>query len=315
MPIKKMANQEVNFGDLGFYVHGGGLPEGNYALEFQVQMYQAKKQSGETAGPSRLGVMMTAYSLTNPAAEPRTQFYSMGSKAHESFAPNPDTGKGLVPVAGGSGASTLNMSTNWAFFLKSMYDCGLPQGVFTNDLTVLDGVHAHVHNVPEPEERKGFVQSKTSEVESEPRKNQTIAIVSEILENGSPWEGGGGIPEKEVTAAAPKPAANMKAPAKTAPKIAPKVAPKAPPAPPSGEMSEEELMDAAVQGVTSVLEKNPDGCGKLVLRTGTFKAIQASAGDDAAQAVLDTFFGSDEALNSVLSQLGYTVSGAKIVAG
>ena len=80
MAIK--AAQQVNIGDLGTFVAGGGLPEGQYALEFEVQNYQAKKADGSTAGPSRLGVMVTAHSLTDPSAEPRNQFYSMGTKAH-----------------------------------------------------------------------------------------------------------------------------------------------------------------------------------------------------------------------------------------
>src|SRR5512140_2727496 len=111
----------VNFGDLGMYVAGGGLPEGDYALEFGVQMYQAENQQGVKQGPPRLGVMVIAHSLTDPAARgenAKHQFYSMGSNADKTFAPNPETGKGLVLVPGAAG-STLNNSTNWSLFLKS----------------------------------------------------------------------------------------------------------------------------------------------------------------------------------------------------
>ena len=125
----------VNFGSLDFYVAGGGLPDGDYiAVDHSAMMYQAKNQQGVSKGPARLGVMITfqpSHDLTAEAQ--RTQFYSLGSNADKSFAPNPETGKGLVPIPGGP-ATTLNNQTNWAMYLKSMYDCGLPEGIFQNDL-------------------------------------------------------------------------------------------------------------------------------------------------------------------------------------
>lgn len=307
------AGNGVNFGDLGVYTSGGGLPEGNYALEFQTCMYQAKDQQGVAKGPSRLGVMITAHSLTDGKAEPREQFYSMGSKAAESFSPDPDTGKGLVPNAGGPGGS-LNKSTNWAVFLEHLYSSGLPNGIFTNDLSVLDGVHVHMANIPEPEERKGF-QSKLDEVEAEPRKNKTIAVITEILEGGAPWEGGGGIPVKGAPVNG-----SGRAPAKSAPAAKAASAPKAatakptPPPAQATELSEEDLMQAALEGAASVFEKNTDGCMTLVLRTGTYQHVNKAYGEEVGTAVIDTFFGNDDAINSVVGQLGYTVSGKKVVA-
>ena len=55
-PVRRTATpppapaEGVNFGDLNFYVAGGGLPEGDYALFFTVQMYQWKKQTGQLVG-------------------------------------------------------------------------------------------------------------------------------------------------------------------------------------------------------------------------------------------------------------------------
>lgn len=315
----------VSFGDLGMYAAGGGLPEGDYALEFTVQMYQAQDKTGASRGPARLGVMITASSLTDPAAEPRMQFYSMGSQADKSFAPNPETGKGVVLVPGGP-ASTFNNSTNWAIFLKSLYDCGLPVGIFTNDLTALDGIWAHLTNIPEPEERKGF-QSKTGEA-AEERRPGTIAVVSEIKEDGKPWEGTGGVPQAE--APTPAPAARVLPRKALAPKAAPvaakTAAPAAParPAPRAGarpaaptaptEMSEEDVATAAANGIAAVLEKaeNANGCTKLLLRTGTFKAVSAADGEDMANVVLETFFGSDANLNLVLEPMGYISAAGQI---
>lgn len=308
MAIKRAGAAEINFGDLAMYVAGGGLPEGDYALEFNVVMHQAEKD-GVAKGPARLGVMVSAYPLKadrSLGGEMKEQFYSMGSKAHESFAPNPDTGKGLVAVPGGS-ASTFNNKTNWAYFLTSLENSGLPKGIFVNDISVLDGVWVHVTSIPEPEDRKGFATAKTAEVAEEPRKNGTIAVVSEILPNGAPWEGGGGIPAAApVDKAAPvvkgKPVIAAKAAVKPAPAKAPVAA----------GLSEEEVREAAEAGITAVLEKNPDGLSKLLLRTKTFASVTELFGDEAAQSVIDSFFGGDEELNSVLEGLGYKVAGSKV---
>lgn len=315
----------VNFGDLAFYVGGFTLPEGEYALGFDVRMHAYTKQDG-TKGVERLGVMVAAYPLEG--GEPSEQFYSMGSKAHLSFAPNPDTGKGVVPIPGGP-ATSMPPSSNWGVLLKSLYDCRLPVGVFTNDLTVLDGLWAHTRNVPEPEERKGFA-SATGEAE-QPQRSGIISIVGEILEGGKPWEGGGGFPEEAAAPAAPKPradaaagkkpalvppkpAAARTAPARPAARTTTRPAPAAAPEPEGEEADENQIMEAALAGVSSVLEKNGNEAGitKLLLRTGTFKAVTAAAGGDMAQAVMETFFGSDASLNAVLGQVGYVASGTQI---
>lgn len=302
MAIKKQQQAEVpgvNFGELSFYAAGGGVPPGDYALEFSVQMFQATTQTGVSRGPARLGVMVHAHSLTDPAHTgdgAYSQFYSMGSSADKSFAPNPETGKGLVAVPGGP-ATTLNNSTNWAIFLKSLYDCGLPAGVFSNDLSVLDGVHVHLTNVPEPEERKGF-QSKTSEVQ-EDRKPGMISVVTEIKDDGKPWEGTGGIPTATTAATKPngKPAPAAAAQTKAAPKKA---------APSTGG---EDTMEAALNGATTVLEKNINGLSKLAFRTQTFTAVKAAYGDDVAQAVQEGIFTDEGVLTGLLGQLGYKIEG------
>lgn len=290
----------VPFGDLGFYSGGGGLPDGKYAMEFNVMMFQAQSQSGERKGPARLGVQVKAYPLNDPA-NPHEQFYSMGSKADQSYMPNPETGKGIVPVPGGPGGN-LNNSTNWMYLLKSLYDSGLPQGVFVGDVSVLDGIHVQVTNIPEPEERSRF-QSNTSEVAGD-RKPQTIAIVSEILDDGKPWEGSGGIP----TEAAPVPVAAVRPgtkPAVVAPK--PTAARSAPVAEPEPSAGDEDLQTEALNAITAVLSKSPDGMPRLSLRQEAFKAA-GTMGD----AVLKAYFSNNNDLNGILGQLGYTLKGAMV---
>jgi hypothetical protein len=304
-----VAQTVVNFGSLDLYVAGGGLPDGDYVISsFDVMMYQAKRQDGSSAGPARLGVMITCLPLSDPTEEnKKTQFYSMGSKADQSFAPNPETGKGVVPIPGAK-ASTFNHSTNWALFLKSLHDSGLPDGIFTNDISVLDGIHVHMQNVPEPEERKGF-QAATGEASDENQQRKgTVAIVTEIKEDGKPWEGTGGVPETKPVAkkGAPTPAA------KTAPKVAHKVTPKAAPAPVE-ESGDEDVKTAAINGISTVLERNPNGLPRIALRTETFKAVKESAGEDMAGSVISSFFeGPGSVLANLLGELGYAVVGVQV---
>lgn len=302
----------INFGQRDFYVAGGGIPEGNYALMFDVCMFQAEKKSGEKMGDARLGVKITARNLDDLSADDKEQFYSMGTKAHESFMPNPDTGKSLVAVPDGPGYTNLMQSTNWAIFLASLYDSGLPEGIFINDVSVLDGIHVHLHNVPEPEDRKAFASSATAEVAAEPRKARTIAIVTEIKEDGKPWENTGGWPDKVEKAKAngktPAKAVAAKAPAKAAAKPAPKAAAPAP----ATELNEEDMLAMAQELITNHLTKSPDGCPQLTLRLSVHKQAKESAGQEVADSLINGFFGDVDALNSVLEPLGYSTDGRKV---
>jgi hypothetical protein len=99
-PVAAPPVEGVNFGQLAQYAGGFTLPEGDYALEFNVIMHQATDKNGVAKGDARLGVMIDAHPLAG--GEVFQQFMSMGSKAAQSFAPNPDTGKGVVAIPGGS---------------------------------------------------------------------------------------------------------------------------------------------------------------------------------------------------------------------
>lgn len=315
----------VNFGDLGFYSGGNfTLPPGRYALELEVRMHAYTKQDG-TKGQENLGVYVMAHPIDEAGGrtgETLDQFYSMGSKAKLSFMPNPETGKGVVPIPGGP-ASSMPPSTNWGVLLKSFYDAGLPQGIFTNDLSVMDGVWVVTTNIPEPEERRTFGAKTGDQVEPEKRQNNMISVISEILEEGRPWEGGGGIPAEEAAPAPAKKTA-VKAvvkPAAAAPAVAPKtVARRAVAAPvveeEAAEATADDVEQAAVMGTEAFIVSVPEGTAitKLALRMGTFKQVAAAAGDDMAQAVLDTYFGDDKTLNELIKQHGYKVAGLQVKA-
>lgn len=311
-PIKKpaatAAASGVNFGDDDFYGGSFNLQEGDYALSFEVRLHAYTKQDG-TKGQENLGVLVTAYPMKDGefvSTEPQEQFYSMGRKAKDSFMPN-ETGKGLVPIPGAP-SMTLSGLTNWDTLRKSLRDSGLPKGIFTNDLSVLDGIWVHTQNVPEPAERKSLAATRSNtgeqamESEQQNRGPQLISIVSEIKEDGKPWEGGGGLPEEK---AASKPNG------KIAPKAAAKPAATKKAAPVQEEADVDDVTTAALSGISAILD-GKNGTTTLMLRTGTFKAVKEAYGDEMAQAVVDTFFGDTDALNGLLGQAGYVAVGPRV---
>jgi hypothetical protein len=277
-------------------------------MEFSVQMWEpAEEKARAKWGGPKLGVVVKYHSLVDASQRGDNAlhaFYGMGNSAMQSFAPNPVTGKGLVGIGGAHGG-TLNNSTNWFVLLKSLYDSGLPAGVFTNDFSVLDGMHVTTALIDEPEERASF-RSKTAEVQQEQRKNK-ICVVTEIHDDGKPWEGTGGIPA--VGAGAPTPAAKTAATKPTARAAAP--AAKAAPAA-ATTMDSADILEAAINCGSDILGNNAKGMAKVGFKTQAFSAVKAKYNDDMAQAVQNTFFLTDEATNGLLAQLGYAVVGAMV---
>lgn len=291
---KEAVSAAVNFGDIegGLYTGGFSLPEGDYEwTDVSVVMHSGfgEAKPGQSRN-ARLGVMITLKSLTDPKEEERKMFYSLGSSADKSFMPDPNTGKGIVPVAGGSGAGLPN-STNWHVLLQSLYDAQMPRGFFTNDTSVFEGMHAHMTLVAEPKERAGFT-SKTSEVEQE-RKNNNIAVVSEVLDSGRPWEAE--APAKPVTKAN-----GAVKPAKSAPVVE------------ESEDVDEETKAIAIGGLAEVLEKNAGGMAKMSLKLAAAKAVKASTKDDNLMSASAELYNNDEALTAMLAECGFEIKGALV---
>ena len=275
-------------------------------------MYQYKKLDGSPVGEPGLCTVVTFHPFDGGA--PIEQPYGMGRKSHLSYMPDPDTGKSLVEVPGGPG-SPLPQLTNWHVFVTEMANCDpIVPSLAANDLSVLDGMWAHIANKPEPVERQGFGGSLTSDAGEEQRKGpKMIPVVTEIKDDGKPWEGGGGFPEVTEKPKAKKPpikTAPGKAPAKPAPMAAKK--PNSQPTQATAD-AEEAVLTAAQNGLAAALEKNPNGCPKVLLRTAVFTSVKGSEGEDMAKAVADTFFSSDDALKGLLSQVGYDLKGPKVV--
>lgn len=300
------------------YSSGGStiIPEGDYALELTAQMYQAEKKTGEKVGKARLVVMVTAYPINRETGEltgePIQKPYGLGTRAHESFQPDPDTGKTLIPVPGAP-YQTLMGNTNWALLRKSLVDCD-PTVATLPDFSAIDGIWVHMQNVPEPEERKNFT-AKTASAEDEEEKRQgpgVVGIVTEII--AKPWENEGGIPTVEAAPAPVKKTA-AKAPVKTAaapvkapvkPAVKPPVQKAA--AAPAAAADDDDMRVLAVSLISAQLENNITGMKRLKLRTEVFKA----AGDN-ANGVISTAFKDDDTLNGILNGLGYQISGGDIV--
>lgn len=306
---KPAAIQTVDFMDDDFYSGGGGLPEGNYIwTDLVFRMHQATdRTTGANRGEARLTATIKMVPLEDPTAKEWEQNYSLGTKAHLSFQPNPnDGGKSLVAVPGGP-ASTANNSTNWYLLQKSMKDSlgGWPDDLPKGDLAVLEGSWVHMIPVDEPGDRSSF-RSQTGEAAGQQNtKPMKVPVVSEFLEGGKPWEGGGGIPEAPapVKAAAPKAAA--KAPVKAAAKVV---------EPEPAEDVDEAIKALAISAASGVMAKNPAGIAKLKLRTETFKAVKASTkDDDMAQAVIANFFEDADGFENLLGEMMCELQGNNVV--
>lgn len=297
-PKKQVGSGGFNFGNLSGYSAGGGLPEGDYCLNnVHIKMNQSIDAQGVKRGEARLSVMITFIPLTGDGDE-LEKAYSLGSKAHLSWVPRAD-GKGIEPVVGGPGTPPNN-GTNWALFVKSLLDSGMPEDVLKDDVSALSGTWVHMQNVPEPEERKGFAQAATGEAGLDSRP-KTVAIVSEIKENGKPWEGSGGVPEGK---AASKPNGTLAA--------TPKSSSTTTPAKSSPSTTNEDATEAAQAAITEVLEKKPEGMNKLMLKTSTFKVVNENFGQEMAQKVTNEVFGNEKALGAVLGAIGYRLDGANV---
>lgn len=310
--------QEINFlGSLDFYSGASVVPPGKYILsKIQVVMDSGKQGNMK----ARLGVRVGFLPFDKPQPENEiAHFYSMGSKADQGFAPNA-TGTGLAKIPGAT-ATTLQENTNWMIFFKSLLDSGLPQGMFSNDVTPIIGTWVSVDQVDEPEERKSYRQSsatasavagvaapgvagQATQGQQEFRGNSKIPVVTEILEGGSPWEGGGGIPAVAASA-------NGKGKATPIAKAKPAVAAPAPAAP-AASADESDYRDIASEAMTNVIMSKPKGLKFAQLKVGTFNALSKSHGDDVAATVVARILDNKEQLDSVLDELGYSVVGTDV---
>ena len=305
LPLRRAAapaQQYVPFLRLSDYSSGGMIPDGDYLIpDFSVVNFTPTKRDGTVAGPMRLSVRVT-FDPPNGAQtqeDRREQHYSMGTNAHLLFQPVPTYGKRLIPVENATAGGFYDMS-NWHLFLKSLYDSGMPEDFAVDDLTTLDGIVVHIKNVKEPEERKGFRTQNTGEVQAD-QKDRKIPIVTDILL--APWLAAGATRPSFPVPTQPSPAVRAALPLRgtvTAATI---------PVPPVSNNGAVDNETAVATAILSLFEKNPNGCSKLALQTGTFRAL---VGNPNQQQIMTTYFSDEATLSSLLNQMGYKLAAGKV---
>jgi hypothetical protein len=307
----------VDFLDMSFYSGGFLVPKGNYVItSVQVRIFKGERQQ---AGQERLGVMITLVPLADPREESKhEQFYSMGSKMHLGYMPNA-TGTGIVPIPNAAGVSAPG-STNWALFLKTLYDCGMPKGWGTNDSTKLEGIWVYITHVDEPAEREGFT-SNTTEFQAQQRAPRKIAVVGEILQGGMPWAGGGGWPDKPVNHptqvnGAPGLPINSPLPPSLQTQGLLQSQSNVPAPPPPAGVDMVSYMTIAQHTIGEILENAAKQkvytLQRLAVRNDAFNLMKAKYGEQSAGTVLQQVFDTAGVLDAVLGDIGYVVNGPMI---
>lgn len=202
------------------FVEGGGLID-DMDVTFKECLFDMFDYNGKVVP----GVPSLKITMKMEDDEEAVQYYSIGSS--NDWIPSED-GSQLVAVGK---ASNIRMTTNGGIFLKALIDAGFPVDKLGNDITILDGMQAHVIRVPAPK-RPGLQKKERADGK---KFDETILIVSEILT--LPWE-------KSKPKGAPK---GKAAGGKKAASVEKKAAPKA--------TETEEDSDAATMAVLSILEE------------------------------------------------------------
>jgi len=212
------------------------------------------------------------------AGESFDQYYSMGNL--QDWIPSED---GTQLLQAGK-ATSIRLTSNGGIFLKSLVDAGFPTDKLGEDVSVLDGLQAHMIQVPEPE-RAGIKRTKEQLTKIEKFGPKTILVISEV--QTLPWEKGKPAGKKT---AGKKAATNKAVPKKTAAK---KAAPKKTAAKKAA--APEEDGDIEAKATEWVMEMLADGdLTKKELPQKIFKAYSA---DGDKNAVIKLVF-SDDFLNA-----------------
>lgn len=157
------------------FLEGGGLI-GDVDVLFKSNTFAMFDYGGTVPGgsPSLKAVM-----LAEGEEEEMDQYYSLGNA--RDWQPS-DDGTQLVAIGNATG---IRATSNGGMFLKALVDAGFPADKLGDDITVLDGLQAHVIRVPVPE-RAGIAKSKKQKDREEKYGPPTLLIVSEIIT--LPWE-------------------------------------------------------------------------------------------------------------------------------
>jgi hypothetical protein len=303
-PLKRAATvvQSVSFLRSEDFSQGGFIPNGEYLWsDLQFLMHTPTKKDGTIVGKPRLVCQITLEPLAGATTEEERKKipYSLGTNAHLTYQPDPDSnGKKLKLVEGGP-AAPLYEGTNFQILMKSLNDSTtLPPDLTTDDLSVLEGIVAHMTNIDEPESRKDFRSQSTGEVDTNSNRKNKILVVVEVKR--ASWMETADTPAPAPVKAATKPNGI----AKVTPPVN-KAVPAPAPAPTEGD-------DIVPNKVASILETNMNGMAKLGLRMAIFKSLKAD-GVDNPTPLVDPYFSDDAVLNELLNGFGYKLDGPQVV--
>lgn len=192
--------------------------------------------------------------------EEHEQYWSMGNA--KDWAPD-DAEKELVSVGS---ASSIKTNANGSILLKSLVDAGYPEDKLGADISVLDGLIAHMTQVAAPK-RSGLVKA---EREDGKKFDDTILIVENIESMPGAKKAAKGKP------AAKKPAA--KKPAKKKP------------APAAIEEEDSDVAAEAIEYVIGAIAEAGEGVPKKTLTTAAFQNL---ADNPNRQAIVQLIFADD----------------------
>lgn len=153
------------------FVEGGGLVD-----DVDVTLKENRFDVFDYNGTVKPGVPSLKIVMDLEDGEEATQYYSMGSPTD--WAPSED-GTQLVAIGK---ATNIRLSSNGGIFLKALVDAGFPADKLGDDISILDGLQAHMIQVPAP--KRPGIKKKAREDGRE--FADTILIVSEI--KTLPWE-------------------------------------------------------------------------------------------------------------------------------
>jgi len=182
------------------------------------------------------------------------QYYSVGKTSD--WAPSED-GKTLSAIGK---ATALVKSSNWAFFVTALVNAGFPENRIEADISIFEGLEAHVIRAAAPE-RKGIIK-KEKEFEA------TILVVDKI--HKYPWE-------KATKATTGRGKGKAAATTKDSP-------------------TDSKIEEQTTEFVMSVLAENPDGIEKKKLPQMAFAKLKDIPPTDRNKIVKLVF--SDEYLSS-----------------
>lgn len=144
------------------FVEGGGLVD-----DVDLTIQEAKFVMWDYNGKIPQASPALCLSMLAEENEKIEQYYSMGSS--KDWMPS-DNGKQLLSVGQATG---IRKTSNGGIFLTSLVDAGFPVEKLGDDITVLEGLQAHMIRVPAPK-RSGLKQE-------EKKYEQTILVISEII--------------------------------------------------------------------------------------------------------------------------------------